>query len=57
MILFTRRRLITSLIERAILDGLSDGQVRLRLQACGYSVDLARIAARRKVLQDRGVPV
>jgi hypothetical protein len=57
MILFKQRRMITSLIERAILDGLSDAQVRQRLRDCGYSVDLARIAARRRVLQDRGVPV
>jgi hypothetical protein len=57
VIFFTKRRLIVSLIERAILDGLSDGQVRQRLRDCGYSVDLARIAARRRVLQDRGVPV
>jgi hypothetical protein len=51
------RRIITSLINQAILDGLSDRQVRQRLLACGYSVDMARIKARRKYLQERSVPV
>jgi len=51
------RKLITQLIDRAILDGLRDGQVRLRLLAYGWSVNLSRIERRRRLLQQRGVPV
>jgi hypothetical protein len=51
------RRTIAVLIDLAILDGLDDGQVRMRLLACGWSIDLARIDGRRKRMQKKGVPV
>lgn len=51
------RRTIATLIDLAILEGLDDGLVRLRLLACGWSVDLARIDRRRKTMRERGVQV
>lgn len=50
-------KIVTKLIDRAVLDGLGDGQIRLRLLACGWSVDLSRIERRRRLMQERGVPV